>query len=255
MRKIIYIGLFLSLLLNACSVSKKAGVTNASSEIPDTDVKTIESVIVNNLSAENFHIQKADISVTQDNFSARFTASIKFRKPDTMLITVRSRAGIEAGRGLITKDTILINDRINNKLMIGSPSVIGPKYGIEPALFFVLLGDVIVKENDKNRSFNCTKGISREEYEINGKRVEYIIDCKKRKATQAYFAGDIKSGNITIRFSDIADKDQMRFPQRIEINDDLSSLNILLEIRKIERPWKGKIGFVPGQGYKVIVMK
>jgi hypothetical protein len=230
-------------------------VTNTSSEIQDTDLKTIESVIVNNLSAENFHIQKADISVTQDNFSTRFTASIKFRKPDTMLITVRSRAGIEAGRGLITKDTILINDRINNKLMVGSPSVIGPKYGIEPALFFVLFGDMIVKETDKNRVVNCIKGISREEYEINGKRVEYIIDCKKRKATQAYLAGDIKSGNITIRFSDIADIDQMKFPRRIEINDDLSSLNILLEIRKIERPWNGKIGFVPGQGYKVIVLK
>ncbi len=253
MQKIIYIALFLTLLLDACSVSRKSVGTNSSSEI--ADAKILESVIVNNLSAENFHIQKADISVTQDNFSARFTASIKFRKPDTMLITVRSRAGIEAGRGLITKDTILVNDRINNKLMVGSPSVIGPKYGIEPALFFVLLGDLIVKETDKNKIINCTKGISTEEYEINGKRVEYIIDCKRRKATQAYFEGDVKSGNITIRFSDIADIDQMKFPRLIEINDDLSSLKIVLEIKKIERPWNGKIGFVPGQGYKVIVLK
>ena len=255
MRKIIYITLFLSLLLDACSVSKKSGMTNTSSAVADADERTVESVVVKNMSAENFHIQKADISVTQDNFSARFTASIKFRRPDTILITVRSRSGIEAGRGLITKDTILINDRINNKLLVGSPSVIGPKYGIEPALFFVLFGDMIVTEADKKRSVNCLKGISRYEYEINGKRVEYIIDCKKRKVTQAYFAGDVKSGNITIGFSDIADNDQMQFPRRIEINDDLSSLNILLEIKKIERPWNGKIGFVPGHGYKVIVLK
>jgi prophage tail gpP-like protein len=114
---------------------------------------------------------------------------------------------------------------------------------------------MIVTEADKNRTVNCIKGISREEYEINGKRVEYIIDCKKRKATQAYFAGDIKSGNITIRFSDIVNDDQMQFPRRIEINDDLSSLTILFEIKKIERPWNGKIGFVPGQGYKVIILK
>jgi hypothetical protein len=255
LRKIIYITLFLSLLLDACSVSKKSRVTNASSAVSNADEKTIESVIVNNLSAENFHIQKADINVTQDNFSARFTASIKFRKPDTMLITVRSRAGIEAGRGLITRDTILINDRINNKLLVGSPTVIGPKYGIEPALFFVLFGDLIVKESDKNRSFNCIKGISKEEFEINGKSVEYIIDCKSLKSTQAYFAGDIKSGNITISFSDIINDSGTRFPRLIEINDDLSSLNIVLEIKKIERPWNGKIGFVPGQGYKVIVLK
>ena len=49
--------------------------------------------------------------------------------------------------------------------------------------------------------------------------------------------------------------DGIRFPRLIEINDDLSSLNIVLEIKKIERPWNGKIGFVPGQGYKVIVLK
>ena len=76
----------------------------------------MESIIKNNLSKENFYIQKADIKVTQDNISVRFIASIKFRKPDSLLISVKSRTGIEAGRAFITKDTILINDRIKQKI-------------------------------------------------------------------------------------------------------------------------------------------
>jgi hypothetical protein len=241
--------------MGACSASKKAERRAGSSPNEITEVNTIESVIANNLSTEDFYIQKADINVTQNNFSARLNASIKFRKPDTLLITVRSRTGIEAGRALITKDTILINDKINNKLLVGSPSVIGPKYGIEPSLILLIIGDVIVSEEDKKTSVNCQKGIYKNEYEIKGKKVEYIIDCQKKKAAQAYFEGDVRSGNITLKFSDIVQQEQIKFPQRIEINDDLNSLNIVLEIKKIERPWKGRITFIPGHGFKVIRLK
>ena len=255
MQKVVYITIILSMLLGACSASRKSARDATSPSIGTADENTIKSVIANNLSAEDFHIQRADINVTQNNISARFTASIKFRKPDTMLITVRSRAGIEAGRGLITRDTILINDRINKKLMIGSASVIGAKYGIEPALVFVVLGDIIIDMADIYRPINCIKGIYKGEYEINDRKIQYMIDCKKGKAIQAYFEGDIRSGNITIKFSDIVNINQMQYPQKIEINDDLSSLNILFEIKKIERPWNGKILFVPGQGYKVNILK
>ena len=254
MQKVVYIAVVLSALLGACSASRKA--TDATSPaVGVADGNTIKSIIANNLSAEDFHIQRADITVTQNEISARFTASIKFRKPDTMLITVRSRAGIEAGRGLITRDTIIINDRVNKKLLIGSASVIGKKYGIEPELIFVALGDIIVDEADINTPVKCLKGIYKDGYEINGRKVQYIVDCKMKKAVQAYFEGDIRSGNLTIRFGDIVNIDGVLFPQKVEIDDDLSTLNILLEIKKIERPWNGRIGFVPGQGYKVNILK
>lgn len=242
-------------ILNGCSAFKKSAGTTSYTTNEKIDGNIIESVIENNLSNDNFYIQKADINVIQNNVSVRFTASIKFRKPDTLLITVRSKAGIEAGRALITKDTIIINDRINKKLLVGSPAVIGPKYGIEPSLIFVVIGDVIVDEKDSKRSLNCLKGTYSDEFEINGKKVDYIIDCDKRKAIQAYFEGDIKSGNITINFSDIMSSGQVKFARTIKINDDLNSLDIHLEIKKIERPWNGRIGFVPGAGFKVIKIK
>lgn len=255
MRKIIFISVVLALILSGCSASRKSGRTTSNSTRETAVENSMESIINNNLSKENFYIQKADIKVTQDNVSVRFTASIKFRKPDTLLIVVRSRAGIDAGRAFITKDTILINDRINKKLLVGDPEIIESKYGIDPLFIFTVLGDVILDEKEINKSLECKKGIYSSEFEMSNKTVEYTIDCSKKKAVRAYFEGDIRTGNITIDYSDIAISAGLKYPQKIEIADDLKSLNILLEIKKIESPWNGKIEFVRGSGYKVVKIR
>jgi hypothetical protein len=255
LRKIIAISIILSIILSGCSMSGKSGRTVSNYERDAFFENSMESIINNNLSNENFYIQKADIRVIQDNISVRFIASIKFRKPDSLLISVRSRTGIEAGRAFITKDTILINDKINKKLLIGSPEIIESKYGIDPLLILSILGDVIIDEKEIKKSLDCRKGIYSSEFALNNRIVEYTIDCNKRKAVRAYFEGDIKTGNITIDYRDIVFSNKMKYPQKIEIADDLKSINILLEIKKIESPWKGKIEFVRGAGYKVVKIR
>jgi len=251
LQKVIVIIILTAILSGGCSVSRKKLDTGSSTANAVIDKNSLESLIVNNLSNSDFHIQKAEIKVIQNNISVRFSANIKFRKPDTLLITVRSKSGIEAGRALITKDTILINDRINKKLLIGSPSVIGPKYGIEPSLIFVLMGDIIVDDKDFKRSVNCIKGIYKDEFKINGRNVEYIVDCDNRKATGAYFEGDVRSGNITFKFNNIVRQGNIRFPSEVEVIDDLNSISIILNIKKIESPWNGRITFIPGYGFRV----
>jgi hypothetical protein len=245
----------LSVVLSGCFVFRKSGSTVGETVKEVIDENSFGSVVKNNISKENFYIQKADIKVTQDDISARFVAGIKFRKPDSLLISVRSRTGIEAGRAFITKDTILLNDRINRKLLIGNPEIIEAKYGIDPIFIFAVLGDIIIEEKELKGSLDCKKGILKREFEINNKSVEYTIDCSKKKAVRAYFEGDITTGNITIDYSNIVISDRIRYPQKIEIADDLKSLKIILEIRRIESPWDGKIEFVRGSGYKVVKIR
>jgi hypothetical protein len=242
----------LSVVLSGCSVFRKSGSTPGEAAKEVIDENSFASVVRNNISNENFYIQKADVKVTQDDISARFVAGIKFRKPDSLLISVRSRTGIEAGRAFITKDTILLNDRINRKLLIGNPEIIGEKYGIDPVFIFAILGDIIVDEKGLKESLSCKKGIYQNEFEIDNKSVEYTIDCSKKKAVRAYFEGDINNGNITIDYSNIIISEGIRYPQKIEIVDDLRSLNIILEIKKVVSPWDGRIEFVKGSGYKVV---
>jgi hypothetical protein len=252
LQKVIYILVVFSAILSSCSATRKAGKNTGNEIVADN---RLESVIRNNLSNNDFNVQKAEINVIQDNISVRLMADIKFKKPDSMLITVRSRTGIEAGRAFITRDTLIIKDRINKKLLVGKPEALGTKYGIEPSFIFTILGDIVVEEKDRAGSLECVKGEFRKEYKVHGKNVEYIIDCQRRKLKQTYFEGDINSGNITIGLSDVINSGKIIYPGRIEINDDLKSVVIIMEIKKIESPWSGKIGSIAGQGYKVIKIR
>lgn len=255
MQKIVYTLILVSALLAGCSVTRKSARTNSETEKEIAADNSLESVIRNNLSNNDFHIQRAEINIIQDNISVRLSAGIKFKKPDSLLITVRSKAGIDAGRAFITKDTIVISDRINKKLLVGNPASIVAKYGIDPGLIFVILGDIIVEEKDRKGSMECIKGELRKEFKIGSKNVEYIIDCQRRKLKRAYFEGDIKTGNIVVGLSDIINSGPIKYPERIEISDDFNSVGIIMEIKKIESPWKGKIGVITGQGYKVIKIR
>ena len=255
MRKVVYMIIMLSSIFEACSVSRKTDRFLDQPVRNDIDKNSVTAVIQNNLSNSSFYIQRADINVIQNNESARFTASIKYRKPDTMLVTIRSKTGIEAGRALITKDTLIINDRINRKILAGSPSVLGEKYGIDPELLFVLIGDIIVEEKDKGKLMNCVKSYYYDRFEINGKSMNYLIECNRKKLSKAVFEGDLNSGDISMGFVDFDSYKGLIYPGKIELNDDLNSIKIIIEIQKIESPWYGKITFIPGSGYKVIKLR
>lgn len=256
MQKIGYIVLAATVLITGCSTARKTGKTSVGNakESATTDY-TVESVIMNNLSNNNFYIQKADINIIQENISVRLVADIKFKKPDTILITIKSRTGIEAGRAFITKDTLIVRDRINKKLLIGEPEALGAKYGVDPSFILAILGDIVVEEKDKTESMKCLRGDFSREFKVHGKNVEYIIDCQRNKLKQAYFEGDIKSGNITITMNEIIKSGNVIYPGKIIINDDLKSMSVVIEIRKIESPWDGKISSVSGQGYKVVKIR
>jgi len=69
------------------------------------------------------------------------------------------------------------------------------------------------------------------------------------------FEGDFKSGDINIGFDDMDNFKGLIYPGKIELDDDWNSIKIVVEIRKIESPWYGRITFIPGSGFKVIRMR
>lgn len=249
----VLISIALSVIISGCSVSKKREA-DAFFDKEGGDLRSvaIAEVLKYNITNRNFNIERADIRISQGRVSVRFTASLKFRKPDSLMITVRSRAGIEAGRALITSDTILVNDRINRTLLIGKPEIIGPKYGIEPGLLYAVLGDLIIGEHNSDHAFKCNNGFFSDNFEMYNRRVVYTIDCREKKAVKSYFEGGITSGNITAQFDEIRSINNVKYPGKILINDDKESMDIFIEIKKIEIPWEGRIKFIPGSNYKVL---
>lgn len=243
------------IVAEGCSVLRKTGkgMKSTGKEIASGDL--LGETIENNITNRNFNISRASVTVTQNNVSTKFTANLKFKKPDTLLLSLRSKLGIEAGRAFVTSDTILINDRIGKNLLTGNPRNIKSKYGIEPVLLYIILGDMILDKGDQTRTIECSRGLSKNEFEVRNKSIEYTLDCGLGKITRAYIAGDVTSGNITLDFKDFLRQNDLIVPQIIEINDDLSTLKIEVKIERIESNWNGKIQFVPGEGYEVIRLK
>lgn len=252
MRKEIVFILFSIILATGCSVSRRGNIRTDGAESAPGTSSTIASVLANNLTNTDFFIQRADIRLTQENITVHFIAAIRFKRPDSLIISVKSRAGIEAGRAFMTRDTVIISDRINKKLLVGDAKSIKSKYGIESSYIYAVLGDLIIKQKEELKTLNCNKGNSLAKIESQGSKIEYTIDCKRKKAVKTYFEGELRSANIEVGFSDFIRVDRIEIPRKIEISEDKNNLNLGIEIKKIEIPWKGSFKFIAGNGYKIV---
>jgi hypothetical protein len=241
----------LAILSFSCSVQKRSLRSNYESSGTTGNRNTLNEVLKNNLSNNDFYIQRADVRLTQENVTVRFNAAIKFKRPDSLLVSVKAKTGMEAGRALITRDTLIINDRINKRVIVGDAKSIRKKYGIDPYYIFALLGDLIVNERETARDIDCSRGLNMPRIQTNDKRIEYTIDCSMGKVVKALFEGDVRSGNILLNYSGFTALSRIMIPGKIEISDDLNNMNILIEIRKIEMPWNGQLKLITGSGYKI----
>jgi hypothetical protein len=243
------------LFLISCSVTRKNVKPEAEMGYRGGNSGIALSVTRNNISQFDFFIRKAEISVDDEYYSGNFNANIRFRRPDSLLISLRSKLGVEAARIFLTGDTLMVNDRINKKLILGNTRNLEAKYGIDFKLIFTLFGDFIIDKSDESRRINCINGIYADTFSINGRRVDYKTDCRRKKITEAYFEGTLTKGNITIDYGKYKDFRGMVLPQEIKMRDDLSGLTVRIKIENVEPGWTGKIGFVTGGNYDVMYLK
>jgi len=246
--KVIFI-LSIIFISAGCSVFKQT----ESSEFrgsEDRKWKDVEELIVkHNITDNNFFINKARIEVVTEDVKESFLATIKFIIPDTFLISLRSKAGIEAARIFFTSDTILINDRINRKLLFGKPAKAGRKFSISPEIVPVLLGDFI-GESVNQFDNECFKGRSNIYTAINGNILRFIIDCNKAKVVSVSRESSNSKTQTVIEFDKFIRLADKFYPSIINIHYSEIMVNIKLD--KVEYPWKGNIEFIPGNNYELV---
>lgn len=254
MRKIGSI-LFIFILLTGCSVLKKGNKSNAEISV-DLEKNSLEDKLEKqNLTNRSFFIQKADIEVYTDNENQSFSASIRFVVPDTFLISLRSKSGIEAARIFISKDTLLINDRINRKLYYGKPEYLEGRYGFSASLLPVILGDFIKDNKEEIINTNCLEGKLDLEQFLNGLKIRYTVDCKRGKIILVTQEGSLRDIDNKVRYSNFIRHGDILIPAKIQINIAESMTNINIRFKKIESPWKGSIEFIPGNKYELIELR
>lgn len=244
--------MILLILIQGCSVKRRIGnKVNESSEKTITK-NVIESIEEQNITNNNFLIQKAEIQIEAGDSKEKYLANIKFEKPDKYLISIKSRTGIEGARIYISEDSVLINDRINKKLYVGTSFYIEKKYGLKLRCLPLIFGDIVLNKNDKRNSKECEG----DKLNINsiekGVLLNYEIGCRERKTKVVSQLNSLNEKRFEIKTNGFWKIGNILIPKRIEFMDYQQNLRILIRYIKVEIPWGGNVKFSPGKGYELI---
>jgi hypothetical protein len=247
-----YTLIILCIVSTACSVAKKNLQVEAIT-VPG-EMNLIEEVKALNITNGDFNILKSEIKVSNDIESQKMICNIRYQKQGTYLISLKSQAGIEAARIFITKDTILINDRINKKIFYGDPDYLLEKYGITSDVLPVIIGDYISDVNS-DEEIKCLNGKTFIKKTEGDKEIVYTIDCKKKKITNVSSLDTEAHKGIVLRFDRFIEKDKILIPGNIEITDTNEETTILIRIEKVETELESDITFIPGKNYEKVLLK
>lgn len=250
MRKIVIIS-FLGIFLASCSLTRNRGKSNSEylKKFPTDNI--LESVKSQNITNEGFFIQKAEIEVITQDVKEKFISSIKFEKPDKYLISIKSRTGIEGARIYISEDSIMINDRINKKVYFGTSLYVKRNYGLNQSVLPLIFGDIVVDKSCVESREKCLENKLNLQCSVKGVRLDYNIDCKKRKIALVYqMENDVQKG-IKIVYERFFNVGNIIIPARVEFKDSETKIDIKIKILKVVSPWNGSVKFIPGKGYEL----
>jgi hypothetical protein len=225
---------------------------------PASDNGSIEKIIENiknrNISANNFFIEKADFSIKMNKVRKRYQFSVKFKKPDQYLLSIRNSTGLEGARIYFSKDTVLINDRIRKKIISGNKLDLARMIKLPKQILNIAFGDILSGEDSSKIE---TKKVNDqiEIYQLLERtQVKYILDIREGKMICAIFKDEDTKESFTVNYSKFG-KSENRIPEYIELKSQERDFVVKMRIEKISVPWKGEIDFIPGKGYTKEIIK
>ena len=244
--------ILLSLIIAGCSVTRR----NTAVVYQEGSGKFISTdrIIALNVTNYDFNILKAEIEIKNEIESRKMIGNLKYKKPGTYLISLRSQAGIEAARIYVSMDTILINDRLNKKLYYGSPEHLLNKYGISTSILPVIVGDYISEEAD-NIQIKCTNNQASIRQITGDKEILYNISCGKRKVTDIISTDPLSGKGISIKFDKFEESENILMARKIKIADSAGETSISINIMKVEPGRESEITFIPGKNYEKVLLR
>lgn len=246
-RKVIVIILGLIIIAGTACSSLRIGSSDSREESYSVNSrKLVDDVIEKNIVTGPVAINKIIIKYRQGQESRRLKAYLRYNGKDSILLSVRTIAGIEAARALIGKDSIWVLDKINKVVYTANNEQIGEKYGVSYDMIKILFGDLEEMEVTERR-MRCSNGITMIRDEDENGINEYIIDCNmlkmleiksyKRDGKQLYYG----------KFSDFVDENGVIYPERLEWSLDEENIQLEITISNIRRRDRISLNFeVPG---------
>lgn len=249
MSKIILVFLIL-ISLSGCSGSRKTG---KSLTVTSEGIILSGDVLTQNITGKSFFIQKVEVEFESEQLNGKFNAIIKY-KDDKYLISIKSKTGIEIARAFLSRDSIIINDRINKKIIYGKPDWAAKRFGFSYEILPILFGDYVTTNQDVTDTIKCGY-MTWIETRVKGVKLNYEIDCKNAKVRVAENEGSLNEVTAQIEYSDYIRTDGILVPSDIKIRNFKPEWTVQIKLGKIERPWNGEIEFIPGSKYELFELK
>ena len=242
--------MFCCVIGTGCSVlrSAKSGTENEGVEYKKTG--RIGDAFNNNLSKSAFFIKRAEVHFSDAAGDEHLVATIKCKDGNDYLISLRSRAGIEVARILITKDTILANDRINKILYFGEPAYFSRRYSMPVEIFPLIFGDFLKGNNSPGTDIECNNGKWKFVTKLEAQQLTYEIDCRNNKAMSASVSSPSTAGDVILSYADFNRSGDILYPGKISIKGLPDGMELNIEIKNIELDWEGEMDFIPGSKYE-----
>jgi len=245
--------LVFAIILTGCSVMRRGKI---SADLARKDsLELTEQIVAMNITENDFNVPKAEIEILSNGNEQKLLASMKYRKPDMYLLSIRNRTGIEAARIFVTKDTLMINDRMDRKLYCGSTEYLFNKYGISASALPLITGDLLNDIKTGSEKITCKDNKGTIEGHLQQKRISYIIDCTIAKVVNAIISDENHTAGIELKYSNFKEAKKYKFPGLVEIEDFMKQTSIRIDISEIEFDVEDKIEFIPGKNYEKILMK
>jgi len=253
--KLISIAFIISFLGIGCSVLRKASPSEDFTDESTEDSVVLKRVERNNFSQGGYFIKSADIEVNTENQRDHIVATVRFSHAGGYLISLKSRAGIEAVRVFIGRDTLMINDRINKVLYASDPGYIERRFFIPELVFPLIFGDFVKMSAGEKTDSVCSDGKLNYISNTVNMSVSYVIDCKLSKTVKAFVDAGSGKGRITLLYYDFKKAGDLTYPRKIEVSGLPDKMTVKIVVNSIEFPWIGDINFVPGNRYEILRLK
>jgi hypothetical protein len=234
-------------LVAGCSPGKLSS-GNKETDLKRNAHQIVEQLIKNNISGNDYNVFKGSVSVRGSNKAGKYLFSLRHKAPDTYLLSIKNSLGIEGGRIFITHDTLLINDRINRKVLYGKPEMIEKLTGIPVFFKELIFGDVVLISELKEEQIEIVNNKVIVNQRIGGFIGRSHINANLNKITKATWSKGTGINEIQISYSNFS-KAVKHFPRKIQIMSVQESSDLIIRVEKIDFGLIDSIKFIPGENY------
>lgn len=227
--------ILLAILLTSC---KKEFISIESSKIEFDDF-SVEEIDYKFLST------KSKFQYKNENQLINATLNMRIEKNERIWFSVRVALGVEAARGLITKDDFFIIDRVNKQVIQSTPDIIEREFKIKlnfDQLESILTGNLLydISQNDKlEKEGNYFKIVQQKE----SIQSQNLINTKTSKIEKLILFDEITNYLLTVDYENFKPLGNILFPGRhlftsVSYLDDSSVpviTNINFNFKEVER--------------------